>query len=166
MIGPPPRSPRTDTLVPYTTLFRSVGLAILHFLRRMAESVTVRRQDNSMLQKELGHEGIVELPPDVLVYTVEGPFFFAAADAFQRVLTETHTDPKVLLIRLGHVPFMDATGLEALEETVTSLQRRGIRVVLVEANERVLAKLQKMGLINKLGGSNFSHSLAEALARL
>lgn len=172
------RAPRADAVILLVTFCLTVFadlvvavnigvvLAMLHFLRRMAESVTVRQQDNSMLQKELGHEGIGELPPDVLVYAVEGPFFFAAADAFQRVLTETHTDPKVLLIRLGHVPFMDATGLEALEETVTSLQRRGIRVVLVEANERVLAKLQKMGLINKLGSSNFSHSLAEALARL
>src|SRR5690606_30020876 len=143
-----------------------VVLAMLHFLRRMSESVVVRRQDDRSLQHELAHQGIAELPPGVLVYTIEGPFFFAAADAFQKVLAETHTDPKVLLIRLGHVPFIDATGLEALEDAVMTLQGRGIRVILVEANERVRAKLQKMGLISKLGSANFSPSLAEALARL
>src|SRR3546814_1891766 len=86
------RAPRADAVILLVTFCLTVFadlvvavnigvvLAMLHFLRRMAESVTVRRQDNSMLQKELGHEGIVELPPDVLVYTVEGPFFFAAAE--------------------------------------------------------------------------------------
>src|SRR5690606_35030751 len=129
-------------------------------------SVVVRQQDPHVLQKELAQEGLAGLPSGVLVYVVEGPFFIAAADAFQKALGRAHPDPKVLLIRLGHVPFMDATGLGALEEAISTLQGRGIRVILVEANERVRAKLQKMGLINKLGDANFSPSLAEALAGL
>ncbi|NYT59620.1 sulfate permease [Alcaligenaceae bacterium] len=178
VVGMIKRAPRADVVILLVTFCLTVFadlvvavnigvvLAMLHFLRRMSESVVVRRQDDGSLHKELAHEGIAEVPPGVLVYTIEGPFFFAAADAFQRVLVETHTDPKVLLIRLGHVPFIDATGLEALEDAVMIMQGRGIRVILVEANDRVRSKLQKMGLISKLGGADISLSLAEALARL
>lgn len=172
------RAPRADVIILLVTFCLTVFadlvvavnigvvLAMLHFMRRMAESVVVRQQDNGILQRELAHEGIAELPPGVLVYAVEGPFFFAAVDTFQKALADTHTDPRVVLIRLGHVPFMDATGLQALEDVVFNLQRRGIQVMLAEANDRVYAKLRKMGLIDKLGSQNVTRSLAEALARL
>ncbi|NYT86813.1 SulP family inorganic anion transporter [Pollutimonas harenae] len=172
------RTPRADVVILLVTFFLTVFadlvvavnigvvLAMLHFMRRMAGSVVVHQQDTHSLQKELAQDGIVDVPQGVLVYVVEGPFFFAAADAFHKALSKAHADPKVLLIRLGHVPFVDATGLEALEEAIMTLQGRGIRVILVEANDRVRAKLQKMGLISKLGSDNFSSSLAEALAGL
>ncbi|MGB6103262.1 MAG: sulfate permease [Pusillimonas sp.] len=172
------RAPRADAIILLVTFCLTVFadlvvavnigvvLAMLHFMRRMAESVVVRQQDNGALQRELAHEGVAQLPPGVLVYAVEGPFFFAAADVFQRALASTHTDPKVLVIRLKHVPFIDATGLEALEEAVSSLQARGIRVLLVEANDRVYGKLRKMGLVDRLGSQNIAPGLAEALARL
>ncbi|MCC2597669.1 STAS domain-containing protein [Pusillimonas sp. MFBS29] len=172
------RAPRPDVVILLVTFGLTVFadlvvavnigvvLAMLHFLRRMSESVIVRRQDEHALKKELAPEGVAQLPPDVLVYTIEGPFFFAAADAFQRVLAETGTDPKVVLIRLAHVPFIDATGLEALEDAVITMQGRGMRVILVEANDRVRGKLNRMGLIGRLGAGNFKGTLAEALADL
>src|SRR3546814_13260966 len=95
-----------------------VVLAMLHFVRRMAESVVGRRQDPQTLLRELDHDGLSSLPADVLVYGIEGPFFFAAVDAFQRALTDTNTDPRVLIIRLLHVPFIDATGLQVDRKSV------------------------------------------------
>src|SRR5690606_17880538 len=115
---------------------------------------------------ELAHQGVGRLPPDVLVYAVEGPFFFAAVDAFERALAETHTDPSAIIIRLGNVPFMDATGLQVLEDTVLSLQTRGVRVMLTEANGRVHAKLAKMGLIERLGSGNVLPTVGQAVAQL
>ena len=54
----------------------------------------------------------------------------------------------MLVIRLRHVPFMDITGLQTLQEVVEQLQRRGIEVRLCEANARVLGKLRKAGVID------------------
>ena len=54
----------------------------------------------------------------MLVYIIEGPFFFGAVENFEQALASTHTDPKALIIRLKRVPFMDITGLQALEEAV------------------------------------------------
>lgn len=143
-----------------------VVLAMLHFMRRMAESVVVRRQNGPALDKELAQEGVLQLPPGVLVYAVEGPFFFAAVEAFERALADTHTDPEVLIIRLQNVPFIDATGLQTLEEVVLDLQARGVRVMVVEANLRVYQKLGKMGLLAKLGPGNVAATLIEAVVRL
>jgi SulP family sulfate permease len=72
----------------------------------------------------------------------------------------------VLVIRLGNVPFIDATGLQAFEEAVLDLQARGVRVIVVEANPRVYGKLRKMGLIDKLGPQNVAQTLIEVILPL
>ena len=139
-----------------------VILATLHFLRRMASSVEVQEQTQQQLQEEFGHRGL-QFPPGVLVYRVEGPFFFGAVENFERALASTHTDPQVLIIRLRWVPFIDITGLQALEEVIRDLHRRKVRVMLTGANERVTGKLEKAGLIELLGRDNFCRDLPHAL---
>ena len=103
-----------------------VILATLHFMRRMASSVEVQNVTHQELHQEFAHRGFQQLPPGVLVYSIDGPFFFGAAENFERALASTRTDPRVLIVRLGWVPFIDETGLQTLEEVVTDLRRRGI----------------------------------------
>jgi anti-anti-sigma factor len=138
-------------------------IARLHFLRRMASSVEVQAQTAQQLQEEFGHRGL-RFPPGVLVYRVEGPFFFGAVENFERALASTHTDPDVVILRLRWVPFMDITGLQTLEEVVRDLQRRKVRVMLTGANERVTAKLEKAGILELLGRENFCSDLPHALS--
>ncbi len=142
-----------------------VILATLHFLRRMASSVEVQQQTAQQLQEEFGTRAAA-LPPDVLVYRVEGPFFFGAVENFERALAGTHTDPRVLIIRLRWVPFMDITGLQTLEEVIRDLQRRRVRVMLTGANERVRGKLEKAGIIDLIGRENFCDNMQQALSVL
>ncbi len=142
-----------------------VILATLHFLRRMASSVEVQEQTAEQLREEFGHRGL-KFPSGVLVYRVEGPFFFGAVENFERALASTHTDPDVVILRLRWVPFIDITGLQTLEEVVKDLQRRKVRVMLTGANERVTAKLEKAGIIELLGRDNFCRDLPHALSVL
>lgn len=128
-----------------------VILAMLHFLRRMASSVEIRQTTEQELAHEFAHEGLGTLPPGVLVFTVEGPFFFGAVENFERALEDTHTDPHTLIIRLKWVPFIDITGLQTLEEVIRNLQKRQVTVILSGANERVNAKLVKAGIIELVG---------------
>lgn len=79
-----------------------VLLATLHFLRRMASSVEVKADTSST--------GI-PVPEGVMVFSIDGPFFFAAVDNLERALAHTHTEPKVLVLRLLRVPFVDITGI-------------------------------------------------------
>ena len=141
-----------------------VILATLHFLRRMASSVEVRQATEQELQQEFAHLGFRALPPGVLVYQVEGPFFFGAVENFERALASTHTDPVVLIIRLRWVPFIDITGLQTLEEVIVDLQRRGVRVLLAGANPRVRAKLERAGIVELVGEGSCYQGFAEAVA--
>ncbi|MCC6708741.1 MAG: STAS domain-containing protein [Gammaproteobacteria bacterium] len=143
-----------------------VILAVLHFLRRMSEVVDTQPMDAEELQEELEDHGLAALPAGVMVYEIDGPMFFGAVENFERALLQTHTDPEVLLIRLRRVPFMDITGIQTLEEAVDELTGRKVRVVLCEANERVLAKLAKAGVLEKLGETGYQQEFAGAVARL
>lgn len=142
-----------------------VIIATLHFLRRMASSVEVQQQTPQELGREFAHRGL-NFPPGVLVFAVEGPFFFGAVENFERALASTRTDPEVLIIRLRWVPFIDITALQTLEEVIRDLQRRRVRVMLTGANERVAGKLRRAGIIELIGAENFCENLEQALARL
>lgn len=140
-----------------------VILAMLQFMRRMASSVEVQLMVEKELEAELRMNGHVHLPPGVLVYTIEGPLFFGAAETFERVLAQTHTDPGTLIIRLKRVPFMDITGLQTLLEVIEQLRKRSIVVKLCEANEKVLGKLDKAGVLQALGSQHYHADFSGAL---
>jgi SulP family sulfate permease len=61
------------------------------------------------------------------------------------------------------VPFIDITGITTLEEVVRDLQRRGVRVMIAGANERVSDKLDKAGVLALLGPTNLFGELADAI---
>ncbi|QLG86911.1 STAS domain-containing protein [Chitinibacter bivalviorum] len=170
-------APRADVAILLITFFLTVFadlvvavnigviLATMHFLRRMSMSVEVAPQDEKTLAMDLLSQGLMKLPTGVLVYSIEGPFFFGAVENFQRVLHDTHTDPKVLIIRLLRVPFMDMTGLQTLDEVVASLQERGVVVILCEANEMVSTKLARSGVVETLKAENLLPTFAAAICR-
>ena len=143
----------TFTLTVFTDLVMAVNigviLAMLHFLQRMASSVEVLKLDEGQLTTELAATGRTQIPAGVLVYSIEGPFFFGAVESLERALEQTHTDPRYIVIRLGRVPFMDITGMQALEEAIQNLEGRGVRALLCEANPRVLRKLVKTGIVRR-----------------
>jgi SulP family sulfate permease len=168
------RAPRADVVILLVTFTLtvladlvvavSIGviLALMQFLRRMSSAVEVSASDD--LDTELHALGLSDLPREVLVYEIDGPFFFGAVESLQSVLRQTHADPKVLVIRLERVPFIDSTGLMVMEEVIDQLRRRGVQVMLCEANNRVRAKLWKFGLLDKLGPDGYRDHLQEALA--
>ncbi len=76
-----------------------------------------------------------------------------------------HEDPKVLIIRLGRVPFMDITGIQALEEVIDQFKKRGVIVMLCEANARVTGKLERAGILDKVKKHNMFSELSGALLK-
>ena len=169
------RAPKADVAILLITFFLTIFadlviavnigviLATLHFLRRMATSVEVKQATEQELTTEFSHKGLSHLPSGVLVFTIEGPFFFGAVENFERALAGTHTDPNLLIIRLKWVPFIDITGLQTLEEVIYELQNRHVTVMLSGANERVKAKLTKAGIISLIGENHNFKTFEEAL---
>ena len=136
-----------------------VTLATLQFLRRMAASVEVSSvSTGSAPDVEPG-----QVPEGWQVFAIEGPFFFAAISSFEHALAATHTDPKVVVIRLSRVPFMDITGIQALGEVIDSLHKRGVEVRLSEANTRVSSKLTRAGIVGNGSNTQIYETIGAAL---
>lgn len=141
-----------------------VILAILHFLRRVSDSVDTQAVAAGELHAELAQHGLPALPPDVLVFEISGPMFFGAVEHFERALISTHTTPRALIVRLRPVPFMDITGIQTLAEVPSKLHAQGVQVVLCEANDRVLAKLKKAGVVGEVAVARHACDLPAAVA--
>ena len=142
-----------------------VILAILQFLRRMAETVESQPVEAHSLQAELAQLGIERLPTGIQVYEFTGPLFFGAIESIKRPLLETRPFPRVLVLRLDRVPFMDITGIQSLGDTIKQLRRHGVQVILCEANERVRAKLFRADIVRHTDCDHCDRSLADALTR-
>jgi SulP family sulfate permease len=170
------RAPRADVVILVVTFLLTVLtdlvvavnigviLAIMQFMRRMAAAVEVQHFTELELKAELAQHGWTTLPPGVLVYAIEGPVFFGAVENFERALVHTHTEPRILILRLRWVPFVDMTGLLTLEEVVLNMRKRGVRMILCEANLKVKTKLARAGLLELIGAGDYHEDFASALS--
>jgi SulP family sulfate permease len=126
-----------------------VVLAALLFMRRMAETVRVEQQT---FDDDSGED--IKLPPSVLVYRVEGPFFFGAAEKLENALETVQLGVETVVIRLGRVPFMDGTGIHTLAEIVQRFQRHRVRVILCGIHQELRAALDATGILALVGEGN------------
>ena len=140
-----------------------VVLAILQFMRKMVFSVDIHpishKEIEAAVQKEMARH------PELLVYTIEGPLFFGAVNAFERSLVHISKDPRYLILRLENVPFVDLTGLKMLNEVIRNLQRRGITVYLCEANPQVRRHMYRAGMFRTLGREHLWRKFSTVLAK-
>lgn len=134
-----------------------VLLAALLFMKRMSESVSIEVQSHESLRDEVA-DGNFSLHPGTVVYMMEGPFFFGAAERLESTLERVHSHADTLVLRMGQVPFIDATGMQSLWDLLDVCKKNGTRLVLSEARPNVLEKLRRTGLLGKIGRENvFGH---------
>ena len=169
------RAPRADRAILVVTFLLTVFadlviavnvgiiLAVLQFMRRMTDAVEAKPATGRALRAELAELGITALPADVMNYDIVGPMFFGAIENFKRPLLEARPYPRTLIIRLERVPFMDITAIHTLQEVMGVLRKRGVNVILCEANQRVVGKLRAAGVLSTDGDGTFSETLAGAL---
>jgi sulfate permease, SulP family len=141
-----------------------VILAALFFMRRMADSVSVEQQEESQL--DTGTPG-ADVPADngVVVFNIDGPVFFGAAEKLERTLAHIQRPATTLILRMGNVPFVDATGIFTIEEIIADFKRHGATVLLAEVRPNVRYKLERSGTIAHAGAENVLDSLELALLR-
>ena len=171
------RAPRSDVAVLLTTFGLTVLidlvvaievgmiLAAFLFMRRMAEVASVSAIRRGM-EDGGAAEGLPELPDGVVVYEIEGPFFFGAAEKFKETLGEIADAPRVLVLRMRHVSALDSTGLHALKDLVRRSRREGTRVILSGVHAQPMAALARSGFLDEVGDENLVGSLPEALERI
>lgn len=176
------RNPKSDvtvllitfilTILVDLTVAIEVGLIIacLLFMKRVSESTDVHAIMGEIdLNKEV--EGSVDdlqhliIPKGVEVYEINGPYFFGAGNQFEEVMAAFGDRPKVRIIRMRRVPFIDSTGIHNLTNLCLMSRRQGIEVVLSGCNERVLGTLNHAGFDELIGKDNQCNHISKALMR-
>jgi SulP family sulfate permease len=141
-----------------------VVLAALLFLRQMAERVDVSALLPDPTRPDPHHDLAVSLPPEIAVYSIDGPFFFGVARRFETTVAQVPGAVRVLVIRLWRVPWLDASGVRALRRAVAAFRRGGRRVVLSGVRPEVRASLERSGLLAEVGEEDVWPTLEQALA--
>ncbi len=176
------RNPKSDVTVLLLTFFLTIifdltvaiefGLicACLLFMRRMAETTDVHaildeidlNEDADMQRGNLEH---LTIPKNVEVYEINGPYFFGAGNRFEDIMARYGRRPKVRIIRMRKVPFIDSTGMHNLENMCLMSQREGITVVLSGVNKKVEDVLKRNNFNKLLGEENICNHIDIALNR-
>ena len=178
------KNPKSDVIVLWVTFLLTVifdltiaievGLicACLLFMRRMAETTDVRvisdeinpdEEESDFLMGNLEH---LTIPEGVEVYEINGPYFFGAGNKFEEIMSALgHKRPKVRIIRMRKVPFVDSTGIHNLTNLCLMSQGEGIQVVLSGVNPRVQQVLHKARFDTLLGEENICSHITLALER-
>ena len=99
------------------------------------------------------------------MFEIYGPFFFGAADKFKTAINRIDRPPRVLILRLRHVPAIDATALHALEDVCIRSAKSGTRLVLSGVQSAPLATLSRGGVADLVGRENITGDIDSALAR-
>jgi len=105
------------------------------------------------------------VPPGVVLYEITGPFFFGAAERFKARLTEISGRPKVLILRMRHVPAIDSTGLHALRDVVRRGSQEGTLVLLSDVHAQPVVALERSGFLYEMGEENILGNIDDALNR-
>lgn len=136
-----------------------VVLASLIFMRRMATAVQIENDNENFLAAR-AHENFV-LPKGTMIYDIEGPFFFAAADKLERTLESIQAHTDTLILRMRHVPFVDATGIQSLSEIIDDCRHFKTRLIICGLRNNVRRKLVRAGVLGKLPPGSLHSSVTD-----
>ena len=162
------------TVVFDLTIAIEVGLllAIFLFLKRMNESTQVSLTTGKIdISKEIeSHSGnlqeeVLHLPKGVEVYEIDGPFFFGVANKFDDVMREIGERAQIRIIRMRKVPFIDATGLNNLQNLCKNSRKEKIQVILSGVNDNVRAKVENSRIPDIIGKENICPNIHLAVDR-
>lgn len=150
------------------TIAVGIGLAMaaVLFVRRM-EEISHIRLVTPETEMDVGGGSIrdKEVPAGVVVYRIEGPFFFAAAEKLEAALVRHLPVPRVVILRMRTVPAVDATGLHALDVILDKFRRKGTHLILSGVQPQPMKVLFNAGFADKVGLDNFCANIDVALAR-
>ena len=134
----------------------------------MSEATTINNAENLFGTAEANGEKLFEeelsyIPKNTMLYEINGPLFFGASQKFQEFLTDLKQEPKVLILRMRNVPFIDATAVNRLKEFHQKLKSSGTVIIISGANQQVKKELNKSELDTLIGKNNILDKLTKRL---
>jgi SulP family sulfate permease len=159
--------PRTDAVIMVVVLLMTVFVDLLQavavgmvlasvlFMKKMSDIAEGKASIGSIedFHREEAWEDELSLSNDMLknVYIkhFDGPIFFGFASKFQE-MTRALPDVKIVIMRMPLVPYIDQTGIYAIEDAVMELQEKGVTVLMTGIQEQPKDMLMNIDLIPDL----------------
>lgn len=142
-------------------------LAMVSFIKRMSEVLEVEKVIPALAKDDTGttkSKGLESKCPQLSFYTVTGPLFFGAADKFETIITRSiNKRPTVLVLKIKHVPIIDATAEANLGALVKDFKKIGGTVLISEVNDIVFDMFKTSGLYDDIGPEHFFLDSADAI---
>ena len=140
-------------------------MAVVLFMRQMEEVTHVRIVTPESEVEGAGSHSILgkDVPEGVILFRIEGPLFFAAAEKLERALNASGGVPRVVIFRMRNVPAMDASGLHAFEVAVDKLHRQKSKVYLTAVQPQPMKVMYESGFVDRLGMHKFCADTDHAL---
>ena len=176
------KNPKSDVIVLCVTFFLTVVfdltiaievgliLACALFMKRIMETTEI-----SVIKDEIDlgdasdmamHEEHLVIPEGCAVYEINGPYFFGIANKFDDLMANIgHKRPKVRIIRMRKVPFIDSTGIHNLANLIEMNHEEGINVILSGVTPKVHSQLEKAGFYDKMNPDHICPHIDVALAK-
>ncbi len=146
------------------TIAIEVGMVLsaMLFMQRMSKLSNIETVD---IDSDI-LENYSNIPKGIDIYEITGPFFFGAAQSYKETLKEIAGDSKVLILRMRHVPFVDATGIRMFQEVIRDFKIRKVKVILSGVRPEVKQTLIDCGLVDiidtRLVCANFGEAVIKA----
>ena len=171
---------RSDALVLLTTFLLTVlfdltlaieigmVLAVFLFMRKMIKISNVSsflNEDEDADGKDENSINKYHIPQDVEVFELTGPMFFGAAYKFKDAIKVIEKKPKVLIVRMRHVPIIDATGMHTIKDVLHMCRHDKIQLIISGIQPAVLEELAKSRLLFQIGKRYVTDDLGTALKR-
>jgi SulP family sulfate permease len=141
-------------------------LAALTYIRRVAITTTVARVTKDYVDEGRAHAlQDKDIPDDVTIFRIHGPFLFGATDQLYGVLDRIDSLAPTIIFRLRNMTAIDATGLGALEDVTERLHASGRTVILCGARDQPRAVMETAGFVESIGRDNVCANIDAALER-
>ena len=113
------RIPKSDAFVMIVVFLMTV---FVDLLTAVGIGMVIPWEDEKDMPKDIHHHIYIE--------RLDGPIFFGSITGFQRVMHDIPKDAKIVIIRMRRVPFMDQSGVYAMETAIKDLQAQGVKVLM------------------------------------
>jgi len=164
--------PRADAVIMFIVLFLTVfvdllvavaaGMVLSSFVFMIKASEIVEGQSSAKSVKELYSDDtwedekdiVSELGDKIYIKHINGPLFFGMISGFQNLIKSIPVDIKVVIFRMDKVPYVDQSGLYAMEEAILELKKKGIKVLLVGIYGQTKIMFEKIDILPDLIAKN------------
>lgn len=132
-----------------------VGLIIasLVFMKKMGDA-TEHKSDVKTLKAETSWADESDFPEnmkeEVFIKHIKGPIFFGSTSFIQILAKQIPPSASHVIIRMDRVPYIDQSGLYALEDVLLELEKNDIHVLIVDIQEHPLYLMKSIDIVPDL----------------